>query len=237
MATPLFNIPTRYSTRRNSEGVFDLIPKPERAYRRRLNRQTSRSILQDLGSQSLSDIHHLFVESHIHQSQEMTYFFKPLDLSQIAGAPHAIPNDAIKKLPTFEANNTITAKSHLKKFERLLVRYCNDAAHDHDDVKMKLFALSLEEDVGEWYLDLADNSYKTLKEFLDGFRKKWGEKKEPRHQLGVLHNIKKMENETMEEFNKKFRDLVSELHKGIKPHDVAILIYYIEAFTGNLRYQ
>ena len=42
---------------------------------------------------------------------------------------------------------------------------------------MKLFALSLEEDVGEWYLDLADNSYKTLNEFLDSFKKNWGEKK------------------------------------------------------------
>ena len=73
---------------------------------------------------------------------------------------------------------------------------------------MNLFALSLEEDVGEWYLDLADNSYKTLNEFLEDFMNKWGEKKEPRHQLAALHNIKKMENETMEEFNKKFKNLI-----------------------------
>ena len=101
MATPLFNIPSRYSTRSNSEGVFDLIPELERAYRRRLNRQNSRRTLEDLGSQSLSDIHSLFEESHIHQSKEMADFFKPLDFTQIAGAPHAIPNDAIKELPTF----------------------------------------------------------------------------------------------------------------------------------------
>ena len=56
---------------------------------------------------------------------------------------------------------------------------------------MKLFALSLTEDAGEWHLELAD-------EFLEGFKKKWGEKKEPRHQLAALHNIKKVENETME---------------------------------------
>ena len=58
-----------------------------------------------------------------------------------------------------------------------LVIYCNDAAHDHDYVKMKLFALSLEDDVEEWYLDLDDDSYKTLSEFLEGFKKKWGEKR------------------------------------------------------------
>ena len=39
--------------------------------------------------------------------------YKPLDFSQIAGAPHAIPKDAIKKLPMFEGNNSTTAKTHL----------------------------------------------------------------------------------------------------------------------------
>ena len=132
-------------------------------------------------------------------------FYKPLDFSQIASSPHYIPNDAIKKLPIFQGNNAITAKSHLRKFEKHLVNYCNDAAHDHDDVKMKLFALSLEDDAKEWYLDLDDDSYKTLSEFLEGFKKKWGEKKEPRHLLAALHNIKKMENETMDEFNTNFQ--------------------------------
>ena len=75
----------------------------------------------------------------------MSYFFKPIDFSQIAGAPHAIPGDAVKKLPTFQGNNAITAKSHLRKFEKHLVSYCIDVANDHDDGKMKLFSLSLEE--------------------------------------------------------------------------------------------
>ena len=81
MVTPLSKIPPRCSIQRNSEGVFDLIPERQRDFRRRLNRQTSRRILEDLGSQSLSDVHTLFVESHIHQSQEMTDFLQPLDLS------------------------------------------------------------------------------------------------------------------------------------------------------------
>ena len=74
-----------------------------------------------------------------------------------------------------------------------MVGYCNEAAHDHDDVKMKRFSLPLGEDVRDWYLDLDDNSYKTLDEFQTGFKEKWGEKKEPRHQLATLHNIKKKE--------------------------------------------
>ena len=111
----------------------------------------------------------------------MTDFFKPLDFSQIVGAPHVILNGAIKKLPTFQGNNAISAKTHLQYFSRHLVGYCNQVSHDHDDVKMKPFGLSLEDYSGERYLDLDDNSYKTLDEFLNGFKKKQGEKKEPRH--------------------------------------------------------
>ena len=103
--------------------------------------------------------------------------------------------------------------------------------------KMKLFALSLEDDAVKWYSDLGDDSYKTLNEFLEGFKKKWGEKKEPRHLLAVLHNIKKMENETFDEFNTKFRRVVVDLPREIKPRDASILISYIESFTGDLRYQ
>ena len=137
----------------------------------------------------------------------MTEFFKPLDFSQIVGAPHAIPKDAIKKLPIFHGNNAITAKTRLQKFER----NCDDVASNHEDIKMKLFSLSLEDDAAEWYTDLGDDSYKTLNEFLQGFKKKWGEKKEPRHLLAALHNIKKMENETIDEFNTKFRSVVVDL--------------------------
>ena len=71
-----------------------------------------------------------------------------------------------------------------------------------------------------------DDSYKTLSEFLEGFKKKWGENKEPRHLIASLHNIKKMENETMDEFNTKFRHVVLNLPKEIKPKDASILISY-----------
>jgi hypothetical protein len=41
----------------------------------------------------------------------------------------------------------------------------------------------------------------------------------------------------MDEFNKKFNDLVKSLPTTIKPSDTTILIYYMEAFEGEMRYQ
>ena len=55
--------------------------------------------------------------------------------------------------------------------------------------------------------------------------------------LASLTNTKKKENKTIEGFNKKFSDMVRKLHVDIKPYDTSILIYYIEAFEGEMRYQ
>ena len=55
--------------------------------------------------------------------------------------------------------------------------------------------------------------------------------------MAALTETKKKENETIEEFNKKFTDLVARIYKDIKPPDASILIYYIEAFEGEMRYQ
>ena len=41
----------------------------------------------------------------------------------------------------------------------------------------------------------------------------------------------------MEEFNKKFNDLVKSLDKKVRPPDDAILIHYMESFDGEIRYQ
>ena len=41
----------------------------------------------------------------------------------------------------------------------------------------------------------------------------------------------------MDESNTKFRHVVVDLPRDIKPKDASILISYIEAFTGDLRYQ
>jgi hypothetical protein len=105
---------------------------------------------------------------------------------------------------------------------RCINKWC--AAHDYEDVKKKLFVLSLEDDASNWYEDKPDNSFKTLKELIDAFTEKWGEKREHRHLLAALNTTKKNENETMDEFNETFNELISSMHKDIKPPESAILI-------------
>jgi hypothetical protein len=47
----------------------------------------------------------------------MGSFLTPLNFAAIQGSPHQIPEKAIDKLPTFQGNNAISAKSHILSFD------------------------------------------------------------------------------------------------------------------------
>ena len=160
---------------------------------------------------------------------------KPCDFSNIVGYPHDLPDKAIEKLPSFQGNNAVSAKSHITKFNLCLAKWCN--AHNFEDVKMRLFILSLEDDAMEWFQDQSDNKFKTLKEIIEAFNNRWGDRRDNHFLLAALHTSHKQENETMEEFNKRFNDLVKSLPADIKPQDASLLIYYIQALEGEMKYQ
>jgi ribonuclease HI len=243
VATPLNNSVKRYPTRSNSQGLFCPFPEPEQVYRRRINRLPHRRLhLEHLGDEALTDIQYLFPNNNQptvnnptpNPNLTMSIFLRPLNFAAIQGSPHQVPEKAIDKLPTFQGNNAISAKSHIISFQRCVDVYCR--GHDEEDVKMTLFAYSLEGDAAEWFTDFPAAKFSTLDEILDEFRKRWGDHKEHRFQLAALHTIQKKENETMVEFNTRFNNIVKSLHKDIKPPDAAILIHYTEAFEGEMRY-
>jgi hypothetical protein len=243
VATPLNKSVKRYTTRRTTQGLIYSFPEPEQVYRRRINLLPPRRLLLDnLGDEALTDIQYLFQNNNQptvnnptpNPNLTMSIFLRPLNFAAIQGAPHAVPEKAIDKLPTFQGNNAISAKSHIFNFEMCVQKYCR--GHNQEDVKMTLFVYSLEGDVAEWFTNFPAAKFSTLDEILDEFRKRWGDHKEHRFQLAALTTSQKKENETVVEFNTRFKNLVKSLHRDIKPSDAAILIYYIEAFEGEMRY-
>ena len=54
------------------------------------------------------------------------------------GYPHDIPEKAIEKLPTFQGNNAVTAKKHIKSCQLCIGKWCMGNEHNHTDVKMRL---------------------------------------------------------------------------------------------------
>lgn len=65
---------------------------------------------------------------------------------------------------------------------------------------------------------------------------KWGERKDSRHLLATLNTAKINENETVEEFNKRFNQIVSSLHADVKPPPAVVLIHYVDDFSGDLAF-
>ena len=138
MATPLpLNLP-RHSTRRNSKGLIQFIHEPEHVYHRRKRKLASRKILEDLRSESIFDIHLLFVDNpqSSNSPTSMDDLFKPLDFTAIASYPHQIAGKAIEKVSSFHGNDAITAKSHLLFFAQCYAKWCHNV--NFEDVKMRL---------------------------------------------------------------------------------------------------
>jgi hypothetical protein len=63
--------------------------------------------------------------------EEMDNYFSPIVFSQINGYSRAIPEKAIGKLLSFQGNNAISAKSHLKSFLLCINKWCSVAEHNH----------------------------------------------------------------------------------------------------------
>jgi hypothetical protein len=217
-------------------------PEPEKVYRRRLNDHDPRRLLESLGEEALTNIQYLFQTNNQptvniptnNPNATMSTFLSPLNFAAIKGAPHDVPKKSIDKLPIFQGNNAISANSHISSFHRCVEKYCR--GHNEEYVKIILFVFSLEGDVVEWFTDFSANKFNTLNSILDEFKKRWGDPKEHRFQLVALTTSHKKENETVVEFNTKFNSMVKILHDDIKHSDIAILIYYIEAFEGEMRY-
>jgi hypothetical protein len=120
VATPFENS-LKYTTRSTSQGLVYSFPEPEKVYRRRLNRLAPRRLLESLGEEAVSDIQFLFEQNNqpivntttTNPNLIMSTLLRPLNFAAIQGAPHAIPDKAIEKLPSFQGNNAVSAHSHL----------------------------------------------------------------------------------------------------------------------------
>ena len=106
----------------------------------------------------------------------MDGYYGPCDFSKIVGYPHDVPEKAVDKLPSFQGDNATSAKAHIRNFNLCIARWC--MAHNHEDVKMKLFVLSLEEEANDWFMEHDDNKFKDLKGIIEAFNDKWGDKRD-----------------------------------------------------------
>jgi hypothetical protein len=162
----------------------------------------------------------------------VTNAYKALDMSRIQGYPHNMPDKFEKWLPKFSRNNVITAQDHLSSFYNVLGIHL--VPNESEDVVMKLFSISLEENARSWFNSLPEKSIKSWQAFHDAFMKRWAIRKDGRLFLTQFHEIKRKDNESMKEFDQRFDKLVEQIPDDLKPRDGAILLQYTNAFDGTI---
>ena len=84
---------------------------------------------------------------------------------------------------------------------------------------------------------MAPSGISTIKDLQEAFMEIWGEWKDNHHLLASLNTIKRNENETIEEFIKRFNDTISSFLATISLPLISILIHFIEAFNKKISYQ
>ena len=203
MATPLTSSSIRTYTRRHPSSLVNPTPDPERVFRVRLHKLASRTLLNNLDQEALSDIHSLFCDP---PQPDIMGDFRPCNFANIQGYPHNMPQKGMNKLPVFQGNDAVSVKSHLFAFNNWWNKFAV-TNNNFDDVKMKTFVLTFGEDVHDWFTEKPDNSFDTFESIVAAFKEKYGDKREDRHLVREISTIKKKENETIEEFNRRFNGI------------------------------
>ncbi|KAH9324610.1 hypothetical protein KI387_004788 [Taxus chinensis] len=150
----------------------------------------------------------------------------------MAGYPNVVPQDVINRMPKFQGNNAITIDQHLNIFVNMM----EDFEIKFEDVYIKLFIHTLEEDAQDQFKYLLDNSIDSWKKMKNAFILQYGDKKYPRFLLSEFEIIKNNPNEFVHDFNTRFNKTLNRLTVIQRPSDVSCLIKYSDSFDKKAAY-
>jgi hypothetical protein len=156
-----------YSTRSSNQTLHCSFLDPERAYRRRTKENSQASSSKNLENPTPS-IGHTRIVTMATQPW-VTNVYRPLDMSRIQGFSHNMPNKYNEWLPKFSGNNAIIAQEHITTLYNVLGEH--GIPNENEDVVMKLFSLSLEENAKSWYNGLPTNNIRAWQAFHNAFIK------------------------------------------------------------------
>lgn len=88
---------------------------------------------------------------------------------------HDMSEEAIHELPLFVGGDSTAARKHLSRVTHIIIRYCLSSQYKHEDVKMLLFAFSLEGDALNWFHNCPKNSFAPLQDIINAFKDRYGD--------------------------------------------------------------
>jgi hypothetical protein len=166
-------------------------------------------------------------------SQWDTRNFKPIDMNKIPGHPRKISPRYEKWLPRFTGSDGVRADYHMDNV--LSFFQLHPISDDVEDLAMKLFFATLHGNDREWYDDRLDVIITTMDQLEETFLKIWGIKLEDIQMLlKRLEYAKKIENETLWDFQNRFERLLYHIPRSHYPGDKYLMYIYTNALLVHL---
>lgn len=158
--------------------------------------------------------------------------YMPLNFNGIHGFSNTIPYDLSKYLPKFSRNHENSASHHVQLYSDLV----GDFEIAHEDIQMKLFVQTLEDDARDWFLFLPACSISSWDELLSAFMMQFGERVSISDYFDKFLKIQIRNGELVLEFNIRFAKILNEIPESYKPDDQMCLVVYLSAFDQKMSY-
>jgi hypothetical protein len=156
--------------------------------------------------------------------------YNPLKLPSIL---HDFPLKHYKYLPRFDGElDGHSTEKHIQVFEHFIDLF----EIEHDDVSMRAFSQSLQGDAKAWFRHLQPQSISSWDELREAFRRFWGERKSWNLLLSEFYAMRRMKDETISNFNRRFASLYYKLPKEVQPLEVAAMLHYVTTFQSDLSF-
>ena len=143
-----------------------------------------------------------------------------------------MPDKYFESIPKFSGNCAITIEDHIDVVWSHMEAY----GAEEKDVYMRGLLFSLEGEAYRWFYRFPALSIGGCDAFVTILKGQWSTKLDDRFLLNQLFEIRKKENETIQEFILRFVNIVASVPDTIKPKDQALLIHYLNAFDEWLGY-
>jgi hypothetical protein len=157
--------------------------------------------------------------------------YKPLDLPPIL---HDLPVNYINNLPRFDGENVkITAEKHIQSLEDFLDLF----EVEDDDVCIRMFSLSLQGKVKDWFKNLPAASISNFHQFVKVFLDRWVIMRNVFLILEEYDHLKRQPGETVHQFSARFNKVYHAMSVDIRPPPGLAHLHYPDAFDPEMAFQ
>jgi hypothetical protein len=157
--------------------------------------------------------------------------YKPLDLPPFL---HDLPVNYINNLPRFDGENAnITAEKHIQSLEDFLDLY----EVEDDDVCIRMFALSLQGKVKNWFRNLPAASIRNFHQFMQVFLDRWVIMGNVFLILEEYDHLKRKPGETVQQFSARFNEVYHSIPVDVRPPPGLAKLHFPDAFDPEMAFQ